>query len=271
MEQHPVPRQITTFEFKLIGFLTVKQFVYLLIFTGITLIVYYLTPIPILNYFFAFLVGAGGVAFVFVPINDRSMDIWIKNLIKRLTSPTQYTFKKENKPPQILIDISASSPQIAQNYLDAKQKLNNYLASKNQPQPNNKKQAINSILNSKQEILVSKKSVNSTSQSITSNQTTKTYATNQAKQPFITGVIKNYKKLPLGGILVYVKKDANSQPIRILKTNSHGVFLSFNPFPSGEYILEIKDPKQQYFFDTMKIKIESTNNQPIEISSKELL
>ncbi|GAB4218613.1 MAG: hypothetical protein Fur009_0130 [Candidatus Microgenomates bacterium] len=271
MEQHPIPRQITTFEFKLIGFLTVKQFVYLLVFTGITLIVYYLTPVPILNYFFAFLVGAFGVAFVFVPINDRSMDIWIKNLIKRLTSPTQYTFKKENKPPQILLDISLSTPQIAQNYLDAKQKLNSYLASKNQIQPNTKKQAINTILNSKQEVLVTKKPVNTNTQSTNNSQNSSTQPTTQPKQPFITGVIKNYKKLSLGGILVYIKNNPDEKPLRILKTNSHGIFLSFNPLPPGEYIFEIKDPKQQYFFDTMKLRLENSNNQPIEISSKELL
>lgn len=266
MEQHPIPRQITTFEFKLIGFLTVKQFVYLLVFTGLTLIVYYLTPIPFLNYFFAFLVAAGGVAFVFVPINDRSMDIWLKNLIKRLTSPTQYFYKKQNKPPKILVDIVSSSQQIAQNYLDAQKKLNNYLASKNQGQTNNKKQAVINILNSKDEFKMLQKSSATISQKPFQPST----ITSQ-KQPFITGVVRNYKKLPLAGILIYVKKDESSTPIRIFKTNSHGVFLSYNPFPVGEYVLEVKDPKQVYFFDTMKIRVDNSNNQPIEISSKEML
>lgn len=266
MEQHPIPRQITTFEFKLIGFLTVKQFVYLLVFTSLTLIVYYLTPIPFLNYFFAFLVGAGGVAFVFVPINDRSMDIWIKNLIKRLTSPTQYVFKKENKPPKVLVDIVLSSQQVAQNYLDAQKKLNNYLSTKNQPAGNSKKQAVINILNSKEESKTPQKSTTTISQ-----KPSQPLTTTPQKQPFITGVVRNYKKLPLAGILIYVKKDEKSTPIRIFKTNSHGVFLSYNPFPVGEYVLEVKDPKQVYFFDTMKIRVDNSNNQPIEISSKEML
>src|SRR5450830_869986 len=51
MEQHAIPRQITTFEFKLIGFLTIKQFIYLLIFIPIGLLIFYTFPIPILNFF----------------------------------------------------------------------------------------------------------------------------------------------------------------------------------------------------------------------------
>jgi F-type H+-transporting ATPase subunit alpha len=49
MEQHPIPRQITTFEFKLIGFMTLKQFLYILISIPAGFVVYKVFPIPILN------------------------------------------------------------------------------------------------------------------------------------------------------------------------------------------------------------------------------
>ena len=84
MDQHPVPRQITTFEFKLVGFLTIKQFIYLLIFVILAFIVYSVFPIPILNVFFALIIIAIGAALAFLPINDRPLDVWIKNLVKRL-------------------------------------------------------------------------------------------------------------------------------------------------------------------------------------------
>ena len=81
MEQHPIPRQITTFEFKLIGFLTIKQFIYLLISIPIGVLIFYIFPVPILNFFLGLIVVLIGVAFAFVPINDRPMEVWIKNLI----------------------------------------------------------------------------------------------------------------------------------------------------------------------------------------------
>ncbi len=273
MEQHPIPRQITTFEFKLIGFLTLKQFIYILIFFSLGFVGYLLTPIPILNYLLGFLIGGVGLAFAFVPINDRPMDIWIKNLIKRLNSPTQYNFKKENKPPVVLLDIVRNySSQIVVNYIDSQQKLNNYLASKNQNQQvNNKKQKIINILNQPQTI--NNQVLNSKRRPPTTNHQPLTTNHNPpaTKIPFISGNVKNYKNIGLAGILIYVKKEEDSLPIRILKTNSHGVFLSFNPLPPGDYILEIKDPKQLYFFDTMKLRIENENNKLIEIRSKELI
>lgn len=271
MDQHPIPRQITTFEFKLIGFLTIKQFIYLVVFVGLGLLVYILTPIPILNYIFGILTGSIGLAFAFVPINDRPMEVWIRNLFKRLLSPTQYNFQKQNKPIRVLQNItSGNSPQQVAIHVDSQKKLNSYLAGKNpRPAANTKKQAVNELLTSPLTFLT-KKSVNKTKQSNNQSQTTNSQST-ITKQPFITGVVKNYKLTPLGGILIYVKKSPDSSPIRIFKSNLHGVFLSYNPLPPGDYIFETKDPKQTYLFDTMKVTVEKENNQPLEIHSKELI
>ncbi|MBW7960506.1 hypothetical protein B6D29_01510 [Microgenomates bacterium UTCPR1] len=270
MDQHPIPRQITTFEFKLIGFLTIKQFIYLVVFIGFGLLVYTITPIPILNYLLAFLVSMVGVAFAFVPINDRPMENWVRNLIKRLTSPTQYIFKKENKPIAALLNSSYSSnaQQIA-TYIDSQKKLNSYLSTKNPKIEvgSSKRQSINSLLMSSFSFLTNKKPINPPSQPQPSANIRKTTV---ERQPFITGTIKNFKQTPLAGILIYVKKSKESPPIRIFKTNLHGIFLSYKSFPSDEYIFEIKDPKQIYFFDTMKIKVEN-NNKPIEVTSRELI
>ena len=56
-----------------------------------------------------------------------------------------------------------------------------------------------------------------------------------------------------------------------MKTNPHGIFATFNPLPPAEYIFEFKDPKNTYFFDTMKLKIEESNPKPLELFSKELM
>jgi hypothetical protein len=90
------------------------------------------------------------------------------------------------------------------------------------------------------------------------------------KHPFFTGIIKNRKKIPLPGVLVYVK-DAQGNSIRILKTNPHGVFATYNTLPPGEYGVEIKDPNGGYFFDTMNINVKLSNPEPFEFFSKEML
>ncbi len=273
MDQHPIPRQITTFEFKLIGFLTIKQFIYLVVFVAAGFAVYALTPIPILNVIFGLLTGSVGAAFAFIPINDRPMEVWVKNLIKRLTSPTQYSFQKHNKPISFLQDLSFSNnPHQIESHIDSQKKLNSYLSGKSgAPKTDNKKQTINDLLANPLSFLTKKPVRSQPAKPSDSNPVQPIIPTADIKHPFLTGSIKNHKLTPLGGVLIYVKKNPESEPIRILKSNLHGVFLSYNPLPPGEYVFETKDPKQGYFFDTMKVKVENENNQPLEIHSKELI
>lgn len=273
MDQHPVPRQITTFEFKLIGFLTIKQFIYLIVFIGLGLIVYGLTPIPILNILFGATVAGAGAAFAFIPINDRPMEIWVKNLIKRLTSPTQYIFRKENKPLVFLLgeDLS-SNPQLIATHIDSQQKLNSYLTSKTPTTPTvNKKQLINNLFTSPMAFLGNKKPTIAQQTGELQKTDNPPQVSSPTKHPFITGLVKNHRETPLAGVLIYVKKNPTGEPIRILKSNAHGVFLSYNPLPPSEYFFEVKDPKHSYIFDTIKIKVENENNKPLEIRSKELI
>ncbi|MFH0979814.1 MAG: PrgI family protein [Candidatus Roizmanbacteria bacterium] len=262
MDQHPVPRQITTFEFKLIGFLTIKQFIYLVIFVALGLAVYGLTPIPILNVMFGVLTAAIGAAFAFIPINDRPMEVWIRNLIKRLASPTQYSFQKQNKPVSFLQDNAFDfDPHQVTAHVDSQKKLKNYLGKNALATSANKKQIINDLL---------LKPIGPPSSKVKTKPSITSSSSSNQKNPFLSGIVKNHKLTPLGGVLIYVKKNVNSEPIRILKSNAHGVFLSYNVLPPGEYFFEAKDPKQSYFFDTIKIKI-NNENRSLEIVSKELI
>lgn len=271
MEQHPVPRQITTFEFKLIGFMTVKQFIYLTIFILLGVVVFYTFPIPILNFFFAALPVGLGFALAFLPIYDRPLDFWIINFYKRLTSPTQYFYKKNNPPIYFLTDISIKSePDISSTYIQSQNYLNQYLKKNSSSSPfSDKKREISQLFfTSQKKAKEEKKPIHflidkQQNQAAHLNQP-------QKKLPFLTGLIKNHKLIPLSGILIYIK-NKNGQVLRILKTNPHGVFATFNPLPEDEYFFEIKDPKNIYLFDTMKIKINNQNNKPLEFYSRELL
>lgn len=98
MEQHPIPQDITGFQFKLIGSMTVKQFGFVI--TGViaAVILYYLP----LNFIIGFLIkmlfiplfGASGFIVAFVPIEGRPIDLMAMNFIKAVLSPNQYVYHK---------------------------------------------------------------------------------------------------------------------------------------------------------------------------------
>ena len=266
-----MPRQITTFEFKLIGFLTLKQFIYLVLFIPLGFIAYKLIAIPLLNILIAALVAGLGIAFAFVPINDRPLDVWIKNLTKRLTSATQYIYQKKNPPIYFLKNLFfISDPHHVLAHIESQEKLAAYLAKTkpNPTAPNVKKQAVAVLLQKPKAELVGQKKVSPVK--LTDEPIVGKKQIASPKKPFFSGAVKNHKLISLPGILIYLK-DENGTLLRLMKTNPHGIFATFNPLPPAEYIFEFKDPKNTYFFDTMKLKIEESNPKPLELFSKELM
>jgi hypothetical protein len=94
MENHPIPQDITGFQFKLIGSMTVKQFAYL---AGGVIIAWFLfsSHITFIIRFPLALLSAGlGASFAFVPFEGRPLDTMVMNFIKAFFSPTQYVYQK---------------------------------------------------------------------------------------------------------------------------------------------------------------------------------
>ncbi len=94
MEQHPVPQNVTTFQFRLIGDMTIKQFGYL---AGGAILAYVCYKLP-LPFFFtwpmAIISGLAGFGFAFIPVEERPMDIWVMSFIKNVYNPTQFVWEK---------------------------------------------------------------------------------------------------------------------------------------------------------------------------------
>ncbi|HRN69867.1 MAG TPA: PrgI family protein [Candidatus Woesebacteria bacterium] len=270
MEQHPIPRQITTFEFKLIGFMTLKQFLYLVIFCPIGYIVATLLPIPIVNILMGILIGGIGAAFAFLPIMDRPLDVWLKNMYKRLNAPSQYFYLKKNDPVYFLKDLFfLHDPHITMTHVESKEKLHEYLSKQQKPATGQ-----DSKMRDKQKIhiddlLQQNLQLPQTVAQGQSSQTT-TLSHDVVKQPFVSGVVKNRKQIPIPGILVTIK-DAQGQQLRILKTNPYGIFATYSPLPEGDYLFEVGDPNGNYFFDTMNVRINPKDQKPIVFYSKEIL
>lgn len=323
MEQHAIPRQITTFEFKLIGFMTLKQFIILAMFGLVGLLTYFIFGGNIIG----IILGGGilglGAIVALIPIQDRMIDEWAVLLFKGMNSNTRYTYQKNNSYSTLyyLHDLYfTEDPHRILAHIESKEKLNAYLAAQRQEKQQNNKQrqhiqtlmqhstrqlqarqfqpSMNVVQGQEQEdqgagqsyAVQSGPALQQVSGSVPqqqniassgpqtplpsiSQQTSAPQSQQQGQQlkhPFLTGIIKNNRRIPLPGILVYIK-DSQNNPIRILKTNPHGVFATYMSLPVGTYVVEIRDPNKQYFFDTMNIQIESHNPKPFMFQSKEML
>jgi hypothetical protein len=290
MEQHAVPRQITSFEFKLIGFFTIKQFVYLLLFAGFAVLFYFLLlPIKPFNFVIAGLVMAFGAFFALFRYNERELDVWIKNLLSSLLAPSQYYYMKHNVAPDFLKGIYVSGDDnLTLTHIDAQQKLAKYMDSKKTGivEPPGKTQQIQTLLQQPQvavaqpatptppETAPNKVANTTQAQSPTSSPTTtaaEPSAAAKAKpEASMSGVVHNNRNEPLPNIMVYINSEAG-QVVRILKTNHHGLFATFHPLPPGDYSINPKDLGGKYFFDTMNITVDEQQLSPLQIYSKEVL
>lgn len=94
IQQHPLPQDITSYRFRLIGDMTLKQFASLGI-CIILAIISYSFPLPFFfKYPLVFVFLLMGVGMAFVPVQGRSLDVWLIAFIKSIYSPTQYVWKK---------------------------------------------------------------------------------------------------------------------------------------------------------------------------------
>lgn len=122
MNNHPVPQNITSYEFRLVGDMTLKQFFQLGISIGIAVLIYRL-PLPgIISVPLAIIAVLVGIALAFVPINGRPFSQWILAFIKAVYSPTEFywnvtgtidnTKKVESSIQKVVEPIKVKLPEI---------------------------------------------------------------------------------------------------------------------------------------------------------------
>ncbi len=99
MEQHPIPQQISSYQFKLVGDMTLKQFFQV---AGgvIVSLIFYSTPLhPFIKWPFILFSAGMGAALAFLPFEERPLERWIFAFFRSIYSPTLYFWKKTEKPP----------------------------------------------------------------------------------------------------------------------------------------------------------------------------
>lgn len=93
-QAHPIPQNVTNFEFHLVGDMTLKQFGYLGGGLGIAFLIF-VTMVPTLPYLawpLILIFALVGVAFAFLPIQERPLDKWLGAFIKAISKPTKLTY-----------------------------------------------------------------------------------------------------------------------------------------------------------------------------------
>lgn len=95
MEPHPIPQNVTSFEFRLIGDMTLKQFFYLGVGLGTAYLLYAIAyfSYPIIVLPLILISALLGVAFAFLPIFDMPLDHWVKAFFHAVYSPTKGQWK----------------------------------------------------------------------------------------------------------------------------------------------------------------------------------
>ncbi|MCL4353718.1 PrgI family protein [Patescibacteria group bacterium] len=97
MENHPIPQDITSFQFKLIGDMTVKQFAYLAAGSIMAWIMFSIQILGVIKFPIAIFIFIAGFSMAFVPLEGRPMDTMIYLFLKALFVPNEYLFKKEGQ------------------------------------------------------------------------------------------------------------------------------------------------------------------------------
>lgn len=110
-EQHPIPQQISAFQFHLVGDMTLREFLQV---AGGTLValLFYASGLPaFIKWPLIFLSFGSGAALAFLPLEDRPLAKWVVSFFKSIYSPTVYVWRKAAQAPSFFTpETEAAKP-----------------------------------------------------------------------------------------------------------------------------------------------------------------
>lgn len=257
MEQHPVPQPITSYEFRLVGDMTIKQFGKLAAGIILALIVYAIDPPVLIKWFLIALFGGLGAIMAFVPFEGRPVDVWIIAFFKRIYSPTQFLWKQRGMTASSFTQPQKSASVVPPQTMP--QSMPQIPKTEVQPQPLPPAPAplkinIPPSFSTRKEKRVEAKFSSDVVVPVTPS------------LPNLTvGYVRDKEGKLIEGAILEIR-DSSGNPVRAFKTNKLGQFLSATPLHNGAY--EIETSKEGFEFDIIKINLEGKILSPIEIVSK---
>lgn len=278
MEQHPVPQPISSYEFRLIGSMTLKQFAKLAA-NCLVALIFYALPLPgFLKWpvivFFVIL----GIGMAFIPFNERPLDVWIIAFFRRVFSPTQYLWRKDLITPSS-VDYPLTKPSVPVPVSLPSQviKPTTVEASPVQPPAAQTLKKEEEVLKTFQSLFAAASPAKPKITLVPQEPLPKTAPvqakfTKETLFPFIpttpniiSGMVKDKQGRMIEGAILEIK-DAQGLAVRALKSNKLGQFRTATPLANGIY--EIVTEKEGYAFDTIKIDLKGAVVPLIEINPK---
>lgn len=294
MEQHAIPQQISSYEFKLVGEMTLKQFlkaaggIVLAVLINASGLIFFLKwPLMLIT-------GGGGLMLAFVPFQDRPLDQWVGAFIKAIYSPTIYTYKK--KAPLNWIDLKLNGkytePEIDEEMpVKDKMKVEEFIKSLPSVKKSEEEEEAVSVSDVRSQVKTAvngPEEVNVVMEPTTDDQswrdtkanlnlkTEKLEATGQAvfgqipmpDKPtvpnLLVGMVTNHEGKIIDNAIVEIQ-DEKGNPSRVLKTNALGQFRTTTPLANGRYLLITE--KDGYKFDRVNVDLAGTIVDPVKIIS----
>jgi len=114
MEEHPIPQEVSTYEFRLVGDMTIKQFMQVAAGALIALVLYSSHIAPYVKWPLIIISFLAGIALAFFPIEDRPLSKWIVLFIKAIYSPTIYVWDKNARKYDFFQPEPTGVPQTGQ-------------------------------------------------------------------------------------------------------------------------------------------------------------
>ncbi len=293
MEQHPIPQQISSYEFKLVGDMTLKQFLKAAAGIVLAILINSTKLLPIFKWPLMLVVGGSGLILAFVPFEDRPLEAWIISFIKSIYSPTIYTYKRGGSKNWLDLDLTKKTEHSEEDLV--KEKKGSFLSSrleiKNIAQQQEKEAQTKVELVKKEEVVLESKPIvkdikNGITEELIKSEdwrdkgtdlnlkTEKLNATGKVvfgeiPMPsipdipnLIVGMATDNDGKIIDGMIVEIQ-DEHGNPSRVLKTNSLGQFKTTTPLANGRYL--IISEKDGYNFDRVNIDLTGQIVQPIKI------
>ncbi len=303
LDQHPIPQQITSYEFKLIGDMTIKQFGKAMAGIILGFLIYSTQLFILLKMPLALLAGGAGLAAAFVPFQDRPLEKWALAFVRSLYSPTLFIWKKQVNTNWLDIDYSKKydpsdkdEEEAPRKELSKVEEFINSMPGRDSGQINLKDEEperqtkrdvlLDDIVNEKKE--EEEKKISSSGKDVEGLQIASTEITNlklQREKLSATNLAEfggipmpdkpNFPNVLVGMVFDKIGKivpdaiieiqDESGNSARVLKTNSLGQFRTSTPLADGSYVLITQ--KDNFGFDRIKISFNNSIVDPIRIQA----
>ncbi len=283
MEHHPIPQQISSYEFRLVGSMTLKQFIKLAGGLIIAFLFYNSKLIFFIKWPMVILFASLGAGLAFMPINEQPLEKWILAFFNSIYSPSIYIWQKQ---PQLLgfeegfyqPQEGSPMPEEPAESEDKEPRLEEFLATIDEDRK----------VKSPPGVEAGDKETTPVEEEVKEPETEpKPRIELERQKPLEATAEAEYGEIPMPKTpqtpnkvvgMVFTREgkmvenaiieiqDKNGNAVRALRTNRLGQFETATPLSKGEYLVTVE--KEGYDFDILKIEAKGEVLEPLIIKTK---